>query len=151
MKKIEAVIRRFKLEEVKEGLWSIGVRGMTVTEAKGIGRQRGQTEVYRGTEYTVDLVPEMKLEIVVHDEQVRKVVDTIQEVARTGHMGDGKIFVSRVEEVVGIRTGERGRNAIYHAAEVEPPYRRSSPVTRLGGAAMRRGIRATPPMPASWW
>ena len=100
MKKIEAIIRTFKLEEVKESLWSIGVRGMTVTEVKGFGRQKGQTEFYRGTEYTVDFLPKLKLEIVVHDEQVGQVVDTIREVARTGRIGDGKVFVSPVEEVI---------------------------------------------------
>src|SRR5690242_6869817 len=116
MKKIEAIIRTSKLEEVKESLWSIGVRGMTVTETKGFGRQRGQTEFYRGAEYTVDLLPKLKLEIIVHDEQVGQIVDTIREGARTGRIGDGKVFVLPVEEVIRIRTGERGRAAIHTEA-----------------------------------
>jgi nitrogen regulatory protein PII len=131
MKKIEAIIRTFKLEDVKESLWSIGVRGMTVTEVKGFGRQKGQTEFYRGAEYTVDLLPKLKLEIIVHDEQVGQIVDAIREVARSGRIGDGKIFVLPVEEVVRIRTGERGRDAIHAEVEEEATYRRPSPVTRL--------------------
>jgi nitrogen regulatory protein P-II 1 len=131
MKKVEAIIRTSKLEEVKESLWSIGVRGMTVTEAKGFGRQKGQTEFYRGAEYTVDLRPKLKLEIIVHDEQVGQVVGAIREVARTGRIGDGKIFVLPVEEVIRIRTGERGRDAIHTDAEEEATSRRPSPVTRL--------------------
>jgi nitrogen regulatory protein P-II 1 len=131
MKKVEAIIRTFKLEEVKERLWSIGVRGMTVTEVKGFGRQKGQTEFYRGAEYTVDLLPKLKLEIIVHDEHVGQIVDAIREVARSGRIGDGKIFVLPVQEVVRIRTGERGRDAIHSEAKEEAPYRRPSPVTRL--------------------
>jgi nitrogen regulatory protein P-II 1 len=117
MKKIEAIIRTFKLDEVKEALWSVGVRGMTVIEVKGFGRQRGQTEFYRGAEYTLDLLPKLKLEIVVHDEQVDRAVDALEQVARTGRVGDGKIFVSPVEEVVRIRTGERGDDAVFAEAE----------------------------------
>jgi nitrogen regulatory protein P-II 1 len=131
MKKIEAIIRAFKIEEVKETLWSIGVRGMTVTEVKGFGRQRGQTEFYRGTEYTVDLLPKLKLEIIVEDEQVGRVIDTLREVARTGRIGDGKVFVSPVEKVIRIRTGERGRNAIHADAAERVASRQPSPVTRL--------------------
>ena len=131
MKKIEAIIRTSKLEEVKDSLWSIGVRGMTVTEAKGFGRQKGQTEFYRGAEYILDLLPKLKLEIIVHDEQVGQVVAAVREVARTGRIGDGKIFVLPVEEVIRIRTGERGHDAIHTDAEEEATYRRPSPVTRL--------------------
>jgi nitrogen regulatory protein P-II 1 len=131
MKKIEALIRTFKLEEVKDSLWSIGVRGMTVSEVKGAGRQKGKTEFYRGAEYTVDLVPKLKLEIVVHEEHVGRVVETIREVARTGRIGDGKIFVSSVEEVIRIRTGERGRDAIHTEAALEDTSPRPSLVARL--------------------
>jgi nitrogen regulatory protein P-II 1 len=131
MKKIEAVIRTFKLDEVRESLWSVGVRGMTVSEVKGCGRQRGQTEFYRGAKYTLDLLPKLKLEIVVGDEQVGEVVETIREVARTGRIGDGKIFVFPVEEVIRIRTGERGCNAIGTEPERDAAHRRLSPVTRL--------------------
>ena len=116
MKKIEAIIRTFRLEEVKEHLWSAGVRGMTVSEVKGCGRETGRTESYRGVEFTVDLLPKLKIEIIVDDEQVQEVVETILGIARTDRVGDGKIFVVPVEEVVRIRTGERGRDAI-HARE----------------------------------
>jgi nitrogen regulatory protein P-II 1 len=112
MKKIEAVVRTFKLQEVKESLWSVGVRGMTVTEVQGCGRQKGQTQLYRGAEYIVDILPKLKLEIIVDDEQADLVIDTIRQAARTGRIGDGKIFVVPVEEVVRIRTGERGHGAI---------------------------------------
>jgi nitrogen regulatory protein P-II 1 len=131
MEKIEAIIRTFKLEDVKESLWSIGVRGMTVTEAKGFGRQQGKTELYRGTEYTLDLHPRVKLEIVVEDELADRVVRTIQDVARTGRIGDGKVFVSPVEEVIRIRTGERAHDAIHAAVEEEPTYPQPSPAIRL--------------------
>jgi nitrogen regulatory protein P-II 1 len=124
MKKIEAIIRAFKLDEVRESLWAIGVRGMTITEAKGSGSETSQTERYRGTEYTVDFHPKVKLEIVVHDGQVGGVVHAIEEVARTGRAGDGKIFVLPVEEVIRIRTGERDFDAIYSEAEEAPAYRR---------------------------
>ena len=113
MKKIEAIIRAFKLDEVKDRLWSVGVGGMTVTEARGHGRQRGHSEFYRGAEYPVDLVPKLVLEIVVNDDELERVVDAICDVARTDQTGDGKIFVTPVEEVVRIRTGERGPSAIH--------------------------------------
>jgi nitrogen regulatory protein P-II 1 len=112
MKKIEAVIKPFKLDEVKEGLSAIGVQGITVTEVRGFGRQKGHTELYRGTEYAVDFLNKIKLEIIVHDEQVADVVGVIERAARTGKIGDGKIFVLPIGEVVRIRTGERGGNAI---------------------------------------
>jgi nitrogen regulatory protein P-II 1 len=112
MKKIEAVIKPFKLEEVKEGLMEIDVKGMTVTEVKGFGRQKGHTEIYRGAEYRVDFVPKIKLEVVVPSELASKVVEVIEHRARTGQIGDGKIFVSSLEETVRIRTGERGKEAI---------------------------------------
>ena len=112
MKKIEAIIKPFKLDEVKEGLMEIDVKGMTVTEVKGFGRQKGHTEIYRGAEYTVDFVPKIKLEVVVPSELASKVVEVIENRARTGQIGDGKIFVSSLEETVRIRTGERGKEAI---------------------------------------
>ena len=112
MKKIEAIIKPFKLEEVKEGLMEIDVKGMTVTEVKGFGRQKGHTEIYRGAEYRVDFVPKIKLEVVVPSELVSKVVEVIEHRAKTGQIGDGKIFVSSLEETVRIRTGERGKEAI---------------------------------------
>jgi nitrogen regulatory protein P-II 1 len=112
MKKIEAVIKPFKLDEVKTALSAIGIAGMTITEVKGFGRQRGHKEVYRGTEYQVDFVPKIHLGIVVDDALVAKVVDTIREAAQTGKIGDGKIFVSTLEQVVRIRTGETGTDAI---------------------------------------
>jgi nitrogen regulatory protein P-II 1 len=112
MKKIEAIIKPFKLDEVKEGLMEIDVKGMTVTEVKGFGRQKGHTEIYRGAEYRVDFVPKIKLEVVVPSELVSKVVEVIEHRAKTGQIGDGKIFVSSLEETVRIRTGERGKEAI---------------------------------------
>jgi len=112
MKKIEAVIKPFKLEEVKDALTSIGISGITISEVKGFGRQKGHTELYRGAEYTIDFIPKIKLEVVVPEELVEKTVEAIQESARTGKIGDGKIFVIPVEEAVRIRTGERGKNAI---------------------------------------
>jgi nitrogen regulatory protein P-II 1 len=112
MKKIEAIIKPFKLEEVKEGLMEIDVKGMTVTEVKGFGRQKGHTEIYRGAEYRVDFVPKIKLEVVVPAELAAKVVEVIEQRAKTGQIGDGKIFVSSLEEVVRIRTGEKGKEAI---------------------------------------
>lgn len=112
MKKIEAIIRHFKLEEVKDGLSSIGVEGMTVSEVKGFGRQKGHKEQYRGAEYTVDFLPKVKLETVVADEKAREVVDKILESARTGQIGDGKIFVSDLGNIVRIRTGEDGEAAV---------------------------------------
>jgi len=112
MKKIEAIIKPFKLDEVKEGLSAIGVQGLTVSEVKGFGRQKGHTELYRGAEYVVDFLPKVKLEVIVRDEQVAEVIDSIEKAARTGRIGDGKIFVVPVEEVIRIRTGERGGNAV---------------------------------------
>jgi len=112
MKKVEAIIKPFKLDEVKEGLTELGVHGMTISEVKGFGRQRGHTEIYRGAEYQVDFVPKLKLEVVVDAELVSQVVETIENNAKTGSIGDGKIFVSPLEEVIRIRTGERGEEAI---------------------------------------
>ena len=112
MKKIEAIIKPFKLDEVKEALHEVGVKGLTVTEAKGFGRQRGHTELYRGAEYVVDYLPKVKIEVVLEDDQVERAVEAIMQAARTGRIGDGKIFVNPVEEVIRIRTGERGAEAI---------------------------------------
>jgi nitrogen regulatory protein P-II 1 len=112
MKKIEAIVKPFKLDEVKEGLNEIGIQGITVSEVKGFGRQKGHTELYRGAEYVVDFLPKIKLEIIVSDDMVTKVVDAIQTAAKTGRIGDGKIFITPVEEVVRIRTGETGDDAI---------------------------------------
>ena len=112
MKKIEAVIKPFKLDEVREALSEIGANGLTVTEVKGFGRQKGHTEMYRGTEYTVDFVPKIKIEIVTADKDAPGVVDTIVRAAQTGQVGDGKIFVSDMPEVVRIRTRESGENAV---------------------------------------
>lgn len=112
MKKIEAVIRHYKLEEVKNALSQIGVQGMTVTEVRGFGRQRGHKETYRGAEYTVDFLPKVKLEVVVDDGDATKVIQTISTTARTGQIGDGKIFVTKLDDVIRIRTGETGPDAI---------------------------------------
>jgi nitrogen regulatory protein P-II 1 len=112
MKKIEAIIKPFKLDEVKEALQEIGLQGITVTEAKGFGRQKGHTELYRGAEYVVDFLPKVKLELVVGDTMVDKAIEAIISSAKTGRIGDGKIFVSNVEEAVRIRTGETGNDAI---------------------------------------
>ncbi|MFN8946545.1 MAG: P-II family nitrogen regulator [Alphaproteobacteria bacterium] len=112
MKKIEAIIKPFKLDEVKEALQEVGVQGITVTEAKGFGRQKGHTELYRGAEYVVDFLPKVKLEVVLPADQVERAVEAIQRAARTGRIGDGKIFISSVEEVIRIRTGETGNDAI---------------------------------------
>jgi nitrogen regulatory protein P-II 1 len=112
MKKIEAIIKPFKLDEVKEALQGVGIQGITVTEAKGFGRQKGHTELYRGAEYVVDFLPKVKLEIVVADEMVTKAVEAIQNAARTGRIGDGKIFISTVEQAIRIRTGESGTDAL---------------------------------------
>lgn len=117
MKKIEAIIKPFKLEEVKEALTEAGVHGMTVSEVKGFGRQKGHTEIYRGSEYTVDFLPKVKLEIVVEDGDAGPVVDTIVKAASTNKIGDGKVFVCAVEDAVRIRTGERGDDAIAVSAE----------------------------------
>ena len=112
MKKIEAIIKPFKLDEVKNALTKIGVQGMTVTEIKGFGRQKGHTEVYRGAEYKIDFLPKVKIELITSEEMVTQVIETIERAAKTGKIGDGKIFISPVEEVIRIRTGERGRDAI---------------------------------------
>jgi nitrogen regulatory protein P-II 1 len=112
MKKVEALIRHFKLEDVKEALTEKGVHGMTVTEVRGFGRQKGHTEMYRGTEYTVEFVPKIKVEVVVDDADLSGVIDTISRAAKTGQVGDGKIFVSDLANVVRIRTGETGEQAI---------------------------------------
>ena len=112
MKKIEAIIKPFKMEDVKEALAEIGIQGMTVAEVKGFGRQKGHTEIYRGSEYTVAFLPKMKFEIVVADSMVQKAVDTIVRSAKTGKIGDGKVFVLPIEEAIRIRTEERGDDAI---------------------------------------
>jgi len=112
MKKIEAVIKPFKLDEVKEALQDAGVQGMTVLEAKGYGRQKGHSELYRGAEYVIDFLPKIKIEVVVPDDMVNSVVDAIQAAARTGKIGDGKIFISEVLDVIRIRTGETGAQAV---------------------------------------
>ena len=112
MKKIEAIIKPFKLDEVKDALSEIGLKGITVIEAKGFGRQKGHTELYRGAEYIVDFLPKVKLEIVVDDEMLERAVEAIQTAAHTGRIGDGKIFIVPIEDVVRVRTGERGNDAI---------------------------------------
>lgn len=112
MKKIEAIIKPFKLDEVKEALHEVGIQGITVTEAKGFGRQKGHTELYRGAEYVVDFLPKVRLEIVLEDDMTERAVEAIQNAAQTGRIGDGKIFVSTIDEVIRIRTGERGADAI---------------------------------------
>ncbi|HCS22641.1 MAG TPA: P-II family nitrogen regulator [Alphaproteobacteria bacterium] len=112
MKKIEAIIKPFKLDEVKEALHEVGVQGMTVTEVRGFGRQKGHTELYRGAEYVVDFLPKVKIEVVVENGQVDDVIEAIEKAAQTGRIGDGKIFVLSVENVIRVRTGERGKQAI---------------------------------------
>jgi nitrogen regulatory protein P-II 1 len=112
MKKIEAIIKPFKLDEVKEALQEVGVQGITVTEAKGFGRQKGHTELYRGAEYVVDFLPKVKIEIVINEDRQEAAIEAIQKAARTGRIGDGKIFVLNVEEAIRIRTGESGADAI---------------------------------------
>jgi nitrogen regulatory protein P-II 1 len=112
MKKIEAIIKPFKLDEVKEALHAIGIQGMTISEVKGFGRQKGHTELYRGAEYVVDFLPKIKLEVAVAEDMVEKVIDAIAKAASTGRIGDGKIFVLPIEETVRIRTGERGPDAV---------------------------------------
>jgi len=112
MKKVEAIIKPFKMEDVKEALAEIGVEGMTVTEVKGFGRQKGHTEIYRGSEYTVDFLPKVKIEIVLSDDRVQKAIDAILQSAKTGKIGDGKIFVLPIEEAIRIRTEEQGEAAI---------------------------------------
>ena len=112
MKKVEAIIKPFKLDEVKEALGEAGVQGITVSEVKGFGRQRGHTELYRGAEYVVDFLPKVKLEVIINDDQVDAVVEAIASAAKTGRIGDGKIFVTTVDDVVRIRTGEKGSEAL---------------------------------------
>jgi nitrogen regulatory protein P-II 1 len=112
MKKIEAIVKPFKLDEVKENLSEIGIQGITVTEVKGFGRQKGHTELYRGAEYIVDFLPKVKIEVVTNDDMAWKVVEVIEQSARSGKIGDGKIFVMPVEEVIRIRTGQRGEEAL---------------------------------------
>ncbi len=112
MKKIEAIIKPFKLDEVKEALHEIGLQGITVLEAKGFGRQKGHTELYRGAEYVVDFLPKVKIELVLDDDMLDRAVDAILQAAHTGRIGDGKVFISTVEDVIRVRTGERGKDAI---------------------------------------
>jgi nitrogen regulatory protein P-II 1 len=112
MKKIEAIIKPFKLDEVKEALQDVGIQGITVTEAKGFGRQKGHTELYRGAEYVVDFLPKVKLEVVLDDALAERAIEAIQNAARTGRIGDGKIFISQIDEAIRIRTGERGPDAV---------------------------------------
>ena len=112
MKKVEAIIKPFKLDEVKEALQEVGLQGITVTEAKGFGRQKGHTELYRGAEYVVDFLPKVKVEIVIDDSALERTLEAIQKAARTGRIGDGKIFVSDVQEAIRIRTGETGTDAL---------------------------------------
>jgi nitrogen regulatory protein P-II 1 len=112
MRRIEAIVKPFKVDEVKEALAAIGVRGMTISEVKGFGRQKGHSELYRGAEYVVDFLPKMKIDLLVDDQRAEEVVDAIVQAARTGHIGDGKIFISPATEVIRIRTGERGAAAV---------------------------------------
>jgi len=112
MKKIEAIIKPFKVDDVKNALTKVGIQGMTISEVKGFGRQKGHTEIYRGAEYTIDFVPKAKIELIVTDDLAPQVIETIERAAKTGKIGDGKVFVSPVDEVVRIRTGERGKDAI---------------------------------------
>ena len=112
MKKVEAIIKPFKLDEVKEALHEVGIKGITVTEAKGFGRQKGHTELYRGAEYVVDFLPKVKIEVVMEESMVERAVEAIQQAARTGRIGDGKIFITTVEDAIRVRTGERGVEAI---------------------------------------
>lgn len=112
MKKVEAIIKPFKLDDVKEALNEIGIQGMTITEVKGYGRQKGHKEIYRGAEYVVDFIPKIKIEVIIEDEWVGKVTNTICEAAKTGKLGDGKIFVINIEEAIRVRTGEKGKDAI---------------------------------------
>ncbi len=112
MKKVEAIIRPFRIDDVREALAEIGIKGMTLTEVKGYGRQKGHTELYRGSEYQIDFLPKIKIEVIVSDSVAEKVIDTIMKAARTGQVGDGKIFVSPVDDVVRVRTGESGEDAL---------------------------------------
>lgn len=112
MKKVEAIVRHYKLEEIKDALTKVGIQGMTVTEVRGFGRQKGHKEQYRGAEYTVDFLPKVKLELVIGDDQLQTAIDTILKVAKTGQIGDGKIFITDLSEVIRIRTGDTGAEAI---------------------------------------
>ena len=112
MKKVEAIIKPFKLDEIKEALHEIGLQGITVIEAKGFGRQKGHTELYRGAEYVVDFLPKVKIELIIEDQQLDSAIEAIQKAAHTGRIGDGKIFISQIEDAIRIRTGERGAEAI---------------------------------------
>ena len=112
MKKIEAIIKPFKLDEVKEALHEVGLQGITVIEAKGFGRQKGHTELYRGAEYIVDFLPKVKIELIIDDDMLERAVEAIQQAAHTGRIGDGKIFISSIEEAIRVRTGEKGKDAI---------------------------------------
>jgi nitrogen regulatory protein P-II 1 len=112
MKKIEAIIKPFKLDEVKEALHEVGLKGITVLEAKGFGRQKGHTELYRGAEYVVDFLPKVKIEVVLEDDQLERAIEAIQQAAQTGRIGDGKIFISTIDDAIRIRTGERGNEAV---------------------------------------
>ena len=112
MKKVEAIIKPFKLEEIKEALNELGLQGITVLEAKGFGRQKGHTELYRGAEYIVDFLPKVKIELIIEDQQLEAAIEAIQKAAHTGRIGDGKIFISSIEDAIRIRTGERGTEAI---------------------------------------
>ena len=127
MKKIEAIIKPFKLDDVKDALHEVGVSGITVSEVKGFGRQKGHTELYRGAEYVVDFLPKVKIEIVIPDERLEAAVEAIQKAARTGRIGDGKIFVMDVEQAIRIRTGDRGADAISSPAIVAPVLSRGLP------------------------
>ena len=117
MKKIEAIIKPFKLDEVKEALHEVGIQGITVIEAKGFGRQKGHTELYRGAEYVVDFLPKVKIEVVIEDSMLDTVVEAVQNAAKTGRIGDGKIFISSIDEAIRIRTGEKGGEAVYFLLE----------------------------------
>jgi nitrogen regulatory protein P-II 1 len=136
MKKIEAIIKPFKLDEVKEALQEVGLQGITVTEAKGFGRQKGHTELYRGAEYVVDFLPKVKIEIVLGDDMVEKAIEAIRRAAQTGRIGDGKIFVSNIEEAIRIRTGESGLDAILIAGLTACAGWRSG-----GNEPVRQGIK----------
>jgi nitrogen regulatory protein P-II 1 len=145
MKKIEAIIKPFKLDEVREALSEIGITGLTVTEVKGFGRQKGHTELYRGAEYVVDFLPKIKIEIVVNDEHVDAAIDAIIKAARTGKIGDGKIFVMPVEQVVRIRTGETDEAAILRGSSTNRTSRRPANRDRLVGRTPRNAESTASP------
>src|SRR5262245_16736404 len=142
MKKIEAIIKPFKLDEVKEALQEVGPQGITVTEAKGFGRQKGHTELYRGAEYVVDFLPKVKIEIVLGDDIVEKAVEAIRRAAQTGRIGDGKIFVSNIEEAIRIRTGESGLDAICTADRARLKGQPGSPGIRQGKTSHTKGTHS---------